>query len=88
MIIFLFWGVNVEMHFYVVRTPDGLYHIQNVVMGHLGQHHIHSEKSYKKWVKGIDKKFVHFREGECNCGLKPGDVKEYDGQVWHNPKWE
>jgi hypothetical protein len=34
---------------------------------------------------GLEVKVV---KGECNCGLKPGDVKEYDGYVWHNPKWE
>jgi hypothetical protein len=78
----------IEMHFYIVKNPDGTYHVQNVVMGMLGQHHVHTEKGFKEWSKNIDKRFIHFMDGVCNCGLKPGDVKEYDGKVWHNEKYE
>jgi len=81
--------LTIEMHFYVVRTPDGLYHVTNIVMGHLGQHHVHSEESYERWARGVDKALIHYLgEGKCNCGLKSGDVREFDGTVWHNPKFE
>jgi hypothetical protein len=81
--------MSFEMHFYVVKTPDGLYHVQNIVAGHLGQHHVHSEKSYERWAQKVDKRLIHYLgERECNCGLKCGDIREYDGTVWHNPKFE
>jgi hypothetical protein len=79
----------IEMHFYVVKAPDGTYHVQNVVLGKLGQHHVHSEKSYEKWAQNIDKRLIHYLgEKPCDCGLKCGDVREYDGRVWHNPEFE
>jgi hypothetical protein len=81
----------IEMHFYVVKAPDGTYHVQNILspFGKLGQHHVHSEKSYEKWAQNIDKKFIHYLgEKPCDCGLKCGDVREYDGRVWHNPEFE
>jgi hypothetical protein len=89
--LFFLWGVRMafEMHFYVVKTPDGLYHVQNIVAGRLGQHHVHSEKSYERWAQSVDKRLIHYLgEGECNCGLKCGDIREYDGTLWHNPKFE
>ena len=78
----------IEMHFYVFRTKDGLYHVQNVVMGRLGQHHVHTEEGFKRWAKGIPERLIHMMMGECNCGLRPGDVMEYNGKVWHNPEFE
>lgn len=81
--------MSMEMHFYVTKTKDGLYHVQNCIMGHLGQHHIHNEKSFKKWKKTIKKELLHVSEGSCNCGLtKSGNVREYDGKEWHNDKFE
>jgi len=83
--------MTIEMHFYVTKTEDGLYHVQNVVMGHFGQHHIHNEKSFNKWKKNINPKYIHMFEfkASCNCGLtKSGDVREYDGHEWHNDKFE
>lgn len=81
--------MSFEMNFYVTKTPDGLYHVQNIVMGHFGQHHIHNEKSFQKWKKGIAKKYIHINEGACSCGLaKSGDTREYDGHEWHNDKFE
>lgn len=77
-----------EMHHYVSLTPDGFYHIQNMVGVMAGQHHIHTERSYKAWKKNIEKKYIHFEETEfCACGLGPGYVKEYDGEVWFNEKF-
>lgn len=81
--------LKIEMYFYVTKTSDGMYHVQNIVMGLLGQHHVHNEISYKKWKRKIDKKFIKESNGECNCGLKKsGDVREYDGLEWHNDKFE
>ena len=41
----------IEMHFYTTKTPDGSIHVQNAIMGHFGQHHVHSEEGFKRWVK-------------------------------------
>ena len=78
----------IEMRFYVVRNPDGTYHVQNVVLGHLGQHHVHTEKGFEKWKKDVPERLIHYIEGTCDCGLRPGDIMEYDGKVWHNPELE
>lgn len=78
-----------EMHFYVIKTKDGLYHVQNYVMGLRGQHHIHNEKSFNKWKKDIAEKFLHISEGSCNCELtKSGDVKDREGNISHNERFE
>lgn len=78
----------IEMHYYVIITSNKEVHIQNMVMGYEGQHHIHTWKGLLKWKENIDKKFIHIEHGECDCGLKIGDVKEYSGEVWHNKKFE
>jgi hypothetical protein len=79
--------LSFKMYFYAVECPDGTVHVQNYVGPYRGQHHVHSKESFERWRRenGLEVKVV---KGECNCGLKPGDVKEYDGNVWHNPKWE
>lgn len=63
----------VEMNFYITKTSDGLYHVQNAVKGQFGQHHVHDEESFNKWKEGIEEKNLKFLKGECNCGLKNGD---------------
>lgn len=79
----------IVMQFYVTKTKDGLFHVQNYVQGMKGQHHIHTEKSFDKWKKGINAKYIYISEGICNCELtKSGDVREYDGQEWNNDKFE
>jgi len=79
----------INMEFYVIITIDGMYHVQNCVMGMLGQHHVHNKPSYKKWSKGIAETHIHIEKGECNCGLnKSGDVRDHDGHKWHNSKFE
>lgn len=78
-----------EMHFYVWRSRDDTYHVQNIVMGHLGQHHVHSERSYRRWAKKVDRRLIHYMgEKECDCNLKPGYIREYDGAVWYKPEFE
>jgi len=77
------------MRHYVAITPDGLYHVQNMIGAMVGQHHVHTEKGYKMWNNGIDKKYLHLEKAEfCPCGLEPGYVKEFDGRVWFNEKFK
>jgi hypothetical protein len=77
------------MRHYVALTPDGLYHVQNVVGAMPGQHHIHSEQGYIKWKKNIDKKYIQEEIAEfCPCGLESGHVKEHDGGACFNEKYK
>ena len=77
------------MRHYVALTPDGLYHVQNVVGAMPGQHHVHSEQGYIKWKKNIDKKYIHEEIAEfCPCGLEPGHVQEHDGRAWFNEDYK
>jgi len=89
---FFSWGevlaIRIEMHFYATETPDGLIHVQNFVTGLRGQHHVHDKESFERWKKGIKREFLHYSKGTCDCGMKSGDVEEYDGQRWHNDKFE
>ena len=39
----------IDMRFAVDITPDGLYHVTNMVRGMKGQHHVHTEESYDRW---------------------------------------
>ncbi len=78
-----------EMHHYVSLTPDGFYHVENMVGAMAGQHHVHSGQSYRKWKKGIGREYLHFEKAEfCACGLGPGYVKEFNGDVWFNEEFE
>jgi len=81
--------MSAEMHHYVGLTPDGLYHVQNMVGPFEGQHHVHTEAGYRKWKKGIDKKRIHAGETDsCMCGLEPGYIRDCDGRVWFNEKYK
>jgi len=75
------------MHIFATECPDGSVHVQNYVGAYRGQHHVHSKESFERWRKeaGVE---VKVTKGNCDCGLKPGDCREYDGYVWHNEKWE
>jgi len=84
-----------SMLYSAVIYDDGTVHVQNSVMGHLGQHHIHSFKGYRRWKKDLklncDEKKA--KKGEkCDCKLKtPGQIREYDGKEWVNdehPEWK
>lgn len=82
-----------KMMHYVTKTSDGLVHVQNMVAGHHGQHHVHTEQGYENW-----KRLAHFKVSDdsieilkgdkCDCGLKAGDTMEHDGKLWHDDKWE
>lgn len=81
-----------KMHFYVTKTPNNLYHVQNYVGAYRGQHHVHSEESYLRWIMGLTVKEyedIEVKLGECSCGLnKSGMVREYDGREWFNDRFE
>ena len=62
-----------KMHFYITRTPDGLYHVQNFVNGYRGQHHVHTPSEFKQWRKGIDRKYVHWIAAKYCCDIRPGE---------------
>jgi len=72
------------MFHYATETPDGLIHVQNYVMGLSGQHHVHTKEGFRAWLKiaKVRKRDVSIRKGSCNCGLKPSEVREYDGRKW------
>lgn len=76
-----------EMHFYVTKTKDGLYHVQNAVMGMMGQHHVHTEKGFRRWAKETPKEHIHIERGNKCCDLKPGYVKDHNGNVTFNEKF-
>ena len=72
------------MVFVVQLTPDGNCHVQNMVGGYLGQHHVHTEAGFEKWKKGVSEEDLRIARGRCSCGLKPSQVREYDGKVWQS----
>lgn len=44
----------IRMRFYVSIDEDGIYHVQNAVMGHMGQNHTHTKEDFERWSKDID----------------------------------
>lgn len=77
-----------RMVHYVTITQDGLYHIQNYIMGKAGQHHVHTKKGFQNWKKNVNKEDIKISKGSCNCGLNIGYVKEYDGHIWHSKNFK
>ena len=74
-----------RMTFAVIVTPDGLYHVQNMVAGLSGQHHVHSAASFKRWQRPDDA--IEEHEGAC-CELAAGDVRDHTGRVSHKKEFE
>jgi len=81
---------NFKMKFYVTITPDGLYHVQNYIGGYRGQHHVHSKHGFDNWVNiaEINKDDLVIAKGMCCCKLKAGDIREFDGYLWHNERFK
>lgn len=78
-----------DLSFRVTETTDGLLHVQNVVKGHDGQHHVHGKGGFKKWQRECAKEIaISITQGDCACGLAAGQVKEIDGRIWNNPHFE
>jgi len=80
--------MKVEMHFYATKTVDSNVHVQNVVMGLMGQHHVHTPKGFEKWIAEIDEQYLHISDGECSCGLQPGQVRSHSGKVTFNEEFK
>jgi hypothetical protein len=66
------------MNFYCTKEADGSIHVQNAVMGHLGQHHVHTLEDFEQWGKGVDLAHIVMLKdcAPCSCGLKAGEVKD------------
>lgn len=79
-----------DLSFRVTETTDGLLHVQNVVKGHDGQHHVHGKAGFLKWQKQSVPKEITISTvaGPCACGLTAGQVKEIDGRIWNNPHFQ
>lgn len=80
----------IDMRFAVEITAEGFYHVTNVVNGMRGQHHVHTKKSYEKWKSegNITDDRIIIGKGTCDCGMKPGDVEEFNGRKWHSDRFE
>lgn len=46
--------MRIRMKFYVTIDEKGIYHVQNAVMGHLGQYHTHTKEDFERWSADID----------------------------------
>lgn len=63
------------MQFYVSHDEAGNVHVQNAIMGMLGQHHVHTPDDFIAWRKPDDEVIELENVGPCDCGLKPGEMK-------------
>jgi hypothetical protein len=59
------------MTFYTYKDADGNIHVQNAVMGMLGQHHVHTPADFRHWGKPGDD--IQEMYALCDCGMKPGE---------------
>lgn len=65
-----------EMTFYCTREADGTIHVQNAVLGYLGQHHVHTPEDFQKWSRTVDPgRIVWLKASPCECGLHAGAVR-------------
>ena len=46
-----------QMRFYWWREGDKIV-VQNAVMGMMGQKHVHTERDFKEWAKGIKPEYL------------------------------
>lgn len=77
---------EIRMQYFVSESEDGMLHVQNILMGMNGQHHVHTKDEYEKWKKNgkIESRDITManKRYKCNCGLKPGEVKDHEGRVY------
>ena len=66
-----------RMHFYVSLDMAGNYHVQNAIMGMMGQHHVHTPSDYIDWSQEIPDEDITLQMdcSPCSCGMKPGQGK-------------
>lgn len=69
--------MTIEMIFYCTREKDGTIHVQNAVMGMMGQHHVHTEAGFAEWRVGLDEHNIKWLQGTapCDSGLKAGEKR-------------
>ena len=53
----------IRMRFYVNIDENGIYHVQNAVMGHMGQNHAHTKEDFERWSKDIDPQDITYLKG-------------------------
>jgi len=84
------------MVFYVTVDPKGLRHVQNMITGMLGQHHVHTKAGFQKWVKKSNiplNDIFGWSPGKkvvrkwCRCSLQAGWTREYDGHTWYDKRF-
>jgi len=63
-----------RMIHYWWKNPDGTIHVQNAIMAHFGQHHVHTQEGFDKWKKNVKLVDLQYQQGKCGCTLKPGEV--------------
>ena len=67
-----------EMRFYCQRTPDGLIHVTNMLMGLQGQHHVHTDTEFRRWAASVTESLIDWevlkQSSPCTCGLQNGKV--------------
>ena len=60
-----------DMTFYCTKESDGTIHVQNAVMGMMGQHHVHTQADFDRWAADIDNSSIQWLDcGPCDCGEK------------------
>lgn len=69
------------MTFYCSKNQDGLIHVQNAIMGMLGQHHVHDEAGFAAWANNppaISNDAIVWLNDvkDCDCGLGNGEMKQ------------
>jgi hypothetical protein len=73
-----------HMTFYCSKNADGLIHVQNAIIGMMGQHHVHDGAGFAAWANNppvISNNDIVWLEGalktkDCDCGLGNGEVKD------------
>lgn len=60
------------MTHYVFRNGDNEVHVQNMVGGHSGQHHIHTAEEFRAWAAEIPGRQLKEMKTECDCGRTEG----------------
>lgn len=69
----------VLMTFHTYRGADGSVHVQNAVMGALGQHHVHTPEEFETWRKPGDQIIEH--NAICSCDLAVGQARDHTGKI-------
>lgn len=69
-----------QMTFYCTKETDGTIHVQNAIMGMMGQHHVHTPEDFDRWKADIDGGSIDWLSldkitAPCDCGLQAGEIK-------------